>query len=148
VKRYKFIEDHSSSSAVTKPTATNRKGHGSHHITREQIARMLSNQTTAVTSAFISVLEVKDTRYDLGVYGEFLRGIPRRLGTSAALDASVHAVATSYSSIYSRRKPVEVFESYGKGLRALRVSLSDPREASSANTICAFYLMMICQVSR
>ncbi|KAA8568882.1 hypothetical protein EYC84_007861 [Monilinia fructicola] len=147
VQRYKFIQDHSSRSAVTGPTATNRKACESQGSAGEEgtLARMPTSQTAAVAGAFISVLEVKDARYDLGVYGEFLKGIPRRLGTSAALDAAVRAVATSYSSIYSRGTSVEAFESYGRGLRALRVSLNDPREASSANTICAFYLMMICQ---
>lgn len=107
---------------------------------------MPGNRTISVAGSFISVLEVKDIRYDIGVYGTFLTEIPKRLGTSAALDASVNAISTSYTSIYSRKKPVEALENYGRGLKALRVALNDPKEAAEANTICAFYLMMICQV--
>ncbi|KAK6594953.1 hypothetical protein H4I96_10684 [Botrytis cinerea] len=66
---------------------------------------MPGNRTISVAGSFISVLEVKDIRYDIGVYGTFLTEIPKRLGTSAALDASVNAISTSYTSIYSRKKP-------------------------------------------
>ncbi|KAF7862537.1 hypothetical protein EAF04_007410 [Stromatinia cepivora] len=149
MKRYKFVSDNSTSASKpvrSRSTTTNQKPRSNHRsITDKQIARIPSNKITAVTGAFISVLEVKDTRYDMGVYGNFLTEIPRRLGTSAALDASVNAIATSYVSIYSGEKSVETLESYGKGLKALRVALNDPKEASSANTMCAFYLMMICQ---
>lgn len=148
MKRYKFIEDHPTSSA----SRSKDKGRKTQELrkvemTSCEITRFPSNATTTITSAFISVLQVKDARYDLSVYGDFLREIPSRLGTSAALDASVKAIATSYASIYSRKKPIEAFENYGRGLKALRISLNHPVEAISANTICAFYLMAICQVS-
>lgn len=153
MKRYKFVEDQSSftNSVVANPNRPTIMNHNTHRFhnttTQSKIARIPSNKVTAVTKAFISVLEVKDIRYDFGVYGNFLALIPSRLGTSAALDASVNAISTSYASIYSRKSNVEALESYGRGLKALRVSLNDPVEAKSANTICAFYLMMICQVS-
>lgn len=152
MKRFKFVSDNSSSASQpvrSKSTKMNRKPRSEDHcIDDTQIARILSNKTTTVTGAFISVLEVKDTRYDIGVYGNFLAEIPRRLVTSAALDASVSAIAASYVSMYSGEKSVETLERYGKGLKALRVALNDPKEANSANTICAFYLMMICRVRK
>ncbi|EDN95738.1 hypothetical protein SS1G_11617 [Sclerotinia sclerotiorum 1980 UF-70] len=92
MKRFKFVSDNSSSASQpvrSKSTKMNRKPRSEDHcIDDTQIARILSNKTTTVTGAFISVLEVKDTRYDIGVYGNFLAEIPRRLVTSAALDAS------------------------------------------------------------
>ena len=106
-----------------------------------------SNNLTIVTSAFCSVLEVKDIRYDLSVYGPFLKDIPRRLGSSAALDASVNALTTGLSFVHSRRRSPEVYESYVQALKALRICLNDPEEVGSANTLCAVYLVMVCQVS-
>ncbi|KAF7955585.1 hypothetical protein EAE96_004511 [Botrytis aclada] len=144
IRRYKFISGSIDSTVTTGSTTTKHKNHAL-HTTRKQILRVPSNKTLSVAGSFISVLEVKDIRYDIGVYGAFLAEIPKRLGSSAALDASVNAISTSYTSIYSRTKPVEALESYGRGLKALRVALNDPKEATEANTICAFYLMMICQ---
>ncbi|KAF5877158.1 putative transcription factor cys6 protein [Botrytis fragariae] len=144
IRRYKFISGSIDSTVTTSSTTTNHNNHAL-HTTRKQILRMPGNKDISVAGSFISVLEVKDIRYDIGVYGAFLTEIPKRLGSSAALDASVNAISTSYTSIYSRTKPVEALESYGRGLKALRVALNDPKEATEANTICAFYLMMICQ---
>ncbi|TGO22442.1 hypothetical protein BPAE_0168g00130 [Botrytis paeoniae] len=144
IRRYKFISGSIDSTVTPSSTTTNHNNHAL-HTTRKQILRMPGNRTISVAGSFISVLEVKDIRYDIGVYGTFLTEIPKRLGSSAALDASVNAISTSYTSIYSRTKPVEALESYGRGLKALRIALNDPKEATEANTICAFYLMMICQ---
>ncbi|KAF7943633.1 uncharacterized protein EAE97_005704 [Botrytis byssoidea] len=143
IRRYKFISGSIDSTVTTSSTSTNHNS--ALHTSHKRILRMPGNKTLSVARSFISVLEVKDIRYDIGVYGTFLTEIPKRLGSSAALDASVNAISTTYTSIYSRTKPVEALESYGKGLKALRVALNDPKEAIQANTICAFYLMMICQ---
>ncbi|TGO49889.1 hypothetical protein BOTNAR_0413g00010 [Botryotinia narcissicola] len=143
IRRYKFISGSIDSTVKTSSTSTNHIS--ALRTSHKQILRMPGNKTISEAGSFISVLEVKDIRYDIGVYGTFLTEIPKRLGSSAALDASVNAISTSYTSIYSRTKPVEALESYGRGLKALRVALNDPKEAIQANTICAFYLMMICQ---
>lgn len=100
-----------------------------------------------MTGALCSALEIKDVRYDLSVYGLFFEDIPRRLGTNSALDASANALTAAFASVHSRRQPRNVLESYVQALKALRVSLNDPKEVGSANTLCAIYLMMICQVS-
>ena len=102
---------------------------------------------TIVTGAFCSALQVTDVRYDLSVYGEFFKGIPRRLGTSTALDASARALTTAFASVQSRRKSQEVYLSYAEALKAVRVCLNDSVEVGSANTMCAIYMIMICQVS-
>ena len=83
----------------------------------------------------------------MSVYGEFFKEIPRRLGTNTALDASVNALTTAFASVHSRQQSLEAIESYVQALKALRVCLNDPTEVGSANTMCAVYLIMICQVS-
>ncbi|KAF1817388.1 hypothetical protein P152DRAFT_463556 [Eremomyces bilateralis CBS 781.70] len=104
-----------------------------------------SNELTLVTAAFLSTLQVTDIRFDPTVYGEFLKDIPRRLGTNAALDASVHTFSVAFPQVYSHKKSPDVVESYSRALAALRTSLDRPSEASSINTLCAIYLMIICQ---
>lgn len=106
-----------------------------------------SNEMTTVASAFLAVLEVTDIRFDISIYGDFLKEIPRRLGTNEALDASVCALATAFSSIHSRQQSTAMLNGYGKALNSLRVCLNDPAKAQSPDTLCALYLVMICQVS-
>lgn len=96
----------------------------------------------------MSALGVTDIRYELSIYGEFMQDIPRRLGRNAALDASVAAMTTAFESIKTRRQPAEVFAKYAKALSSLRLCLDDPVEAHSPETLCAIWIVVICQVSR
>ena len=112
------------------------------------LLRTPSNETTMVASKFASTLEVTDLRYDLAWYGAFLKDIPRRLGSNDALDASVSALTVAHSSLHTRQKSPEIFVKYGKALKALRTCLNDPIKARTVETLCAIYLIIICQVSR
>ncbi|KAF2178156.1 hypothetical protein K469DRAFT_643182 [Zopfia rhizophila CBS 207.26] len=109
------------------------------------LPRIPSNQTTMVASAFVSQLEVTDIRYDLTCYGAFLRHIPRRLGTNAALDASVGAVTSAFSSLHTGQHSLDALTKYIHALKTLRVCLNDPVRARTVDTLCAIYLIMICQ---
>lgn len=105
-----------------------------------------SNETTTIASALISRLEVKDLRYDLSCYGPFLKDIPKRLGSNIALDASVNVLTSAFSSLYTHRQSVTTLSKYVNALKALRICLDDPSQAWTANTLCAVYLLLICQV--
>lgn len=111
------------------------------------IIRAPSNGSTKLLDAFIEKLQVRDSRYDLcWAYGGLLKEIPKRLGTNAALDASVLAVVTVVSSLGTKSKSPEVFSRYGAALAALKTSLHDPIAVQSSSTLCAIYLVWICQV--
>lgn len=99
-----------------------------------------------IASAFISTLEVSDLRYSVSYYGAFLKYIPQRLGSNQALDAAVQALASASSCLRNREHSTQVLIQYGNALKSLRLSLSDPRKAESPETLCAIYLIMICQV--
>lgn len=105
-----------------------------------------SNETTAIASAFIFALEVKDPRYDLSCYGEFLEEIPKRLGSNIALDASVDVLTSAFSSLYTHQRSLTTLSKYVNALKTLRTCLDDPLQAPTAHTLCAIYLLMICQV--
>ena len=107
----------------------------------------LSNEATIMLNDFIQKLQVRDPRYDLvWAYGALINEIPRRLGTNAALDASVLAMTSAISGIGHIRKSPEVFRRYGNALRALKTCLNDPVAVRSSSTLCAIYLVWICQV--
>lgn len=99
-----------------------------------------------LSASFVDSLKISDIRYDLAYYGPFLHDIPRRLGSSRALDAAVKTLVTAYPYFHGRGFPPCVFVNFGSSLRALRECLSDPVEARSFNTLCAVYLITICQV--
>jgi hypothetical protein len=111
------------------------------------LLRTPSNDATLMLSDFIQKLEVSDLRYDIcWSYGDILREVPKRLGTNAALDASVRAITTVCSDLSTRQKSQEALKRYGHALRALRTCLEDPIIAQSSSTLCAVYLIWICQV--
>lgn len=99
-----------------------------------------------LSASFVHSLKINDIRYDLAYYGPFLHELPRRLGSSRALDAAVKTLVTAYPYFHGRGFPPRVFANFGSSLRALRECLSDPVEARSSNTLCAVYLIIICQV--
>lgn len=105
-----------------------------------------SNETTSIAGAFIFTLEVKDLRYDLSCYGAFLEEIPKRLGSNIALDASVDVLTSAYSSLYTHQQSLITLSKYVNALKALRTCLNDPSQAWKADTLCAVYLLLICQV--
>lgn len=105
--------------------------------------------TNTVLSSFISTLQISDVRYDITYYGPFLRELPQRMGQNAALDASIKSLVTCYPyfhKVHGREFPQEVLVDYGKSLRVLRKTLSDPKECHSPHTLCAIYLLSVCQV--
>lgn len=108
----------------------------------------LTNSTTRVAGGLVSALGVTDIRYELNIYGDFLKDIPRRLGRNAALDSSVAALTTSFEAVHTGRQTPEVFEKYAKALHSLRLCLDDPIEAQSPETLCAIWMVVICQVCR
>ncbi|KAJ5095007.1 hypothetical protein N7532_007298 [Penicillium argentinense] len=108
-----------------------------------EIAVQIPNNELA--SSLIGTLNITDIRYALEYYGYFLKDIPRRLGSSVALDAAVKALVTAYPYFHARDFPPDALLHYGRSLRALRESLNDPSEARSANTLCAVYIITICQ---
>jgi len=145
-RRYKFM------AATDKRTqATGGAGHGSgSSIARSASplsSRLPPNQATQDLSNLISTLQVTDVRFDLRICGPFFPEIPRRLGRSQALDASVRALVLAFPSVYTHQYTTDMYKSYGEALRHLRTALADASTASSPDTLCAVYLIMICQVS-
>ncbi|KAJ5810781.1 hypothetical protein N7447_010297, partial [Penicillium robsamsonii] len=104
-----------------------------------------STETSILAAAFVAAFQVTDIRYGVAYYGPFLRDIPRRLGNSTVLDSAVRALSTAYPFLHTGSYPPNVLVRYGQSLRALRECLNNPVEARTPNTLCAVYLITICQ---
>ncbi|KAJ4175209.1 hypothetical protein NW754_005629 [Fusarium falciforme] len=113
----------------------------------QALVRTPSSPTNTITNTLISRLEITDLRYDITCYGDFLRHIPARLGRNEALDTSADALATTFSTLHRPQghQSVDALTKYVRALKSLRVVLSDPRKARTPETMCAVYLIMICQ---
>lgn len=110
------------------------------------MSRSPSNEVGFLLSELVNKLEVKDIRFDLcWAYGNLLKEIPPRLGLNSALDASVVALTTACSDLSARRKPHAALIKYGSALNALRGVLNDPFLAQAPETLCAIYIIWICQ---
>ncbi|CAI7594455.1 unnamed protein product [Penicillium discolor] len=107
--------------------------------------RVPSTDTSIMAAAFVAAFQVADIRYAMAYYGPFLRDIPRRLGNSPVLDSAVRALSTAHPFLHTGSYTPNVLFLYGQSLRALRKCLNNPAEARSPNTLCAVYLIIICQ---
>lgn len=109
--------------------------------------RVPSNHLMKRTGAFISVLNVSDLRYDISGFGAFLRELPRRLGRNRALDASVNALTVVFPALYLQEPTPAMLAAYVHALRCLRITLADRVTAQTPETLCAIYLITLCQAS-
>ncbi|KAJ5680342.1 hypothetical protein N7536_011481 [Penicillium majusculum] len=101
-----------------------------------------------LASRFIRTLDISDIRFDISFYGSFLKDIPRRLGESGVLDAAAQALVSSHPFLHRLRGkevPRDALMRFGKSVKALRQSLDNPVEIRSPHTLCAIYLISICQ---
>ncbi|KAF5019724.1 hypothetical protein F66182_8267 [Fusarium sp. NRRL 66182] len=110
-------------------------------------ATIPSNGTSRLAASFVALMEIEDERYDFQFYGpHFFADLPRRLGSSSALDASTSALIAAFKSIRLRRiHDRNVFALYGKALRALQGFLGDAEQppGRKMEVVC---MMMLCQL--
>ena len=102
----------------------------------------------AVSMSLINKLQTRHLKFEINwAHGGFMDEIPRRLSQSQALAAATEAFllavpCADVSHTLSRRR----LRSYTLALQTTRLALSHPSEAYSLNTLCAVYLLWICQV--
>ncbi|KAK2594556.1 hypothetical protein QQS21_007728 [Conoideocrella luteorostrata] len=109
-------------------------------------SRPLHNQVTATVGRLIQTLEVDDPRFCIVSLGGFFEDVPRRLGRNDALDAATRAFSATMAVVRTGEVTVPMLSSYGKALAALRsVFVKGGEERQSVETLCAIYLVMICQ---
>ena len=105
------------------------------------------NELTRRTGAFVAVLNVSDLRYDISGFGAFLRELPRRMGRNKALDAAVSALTAVFPILYLQEPSSTMLAAYVRALRCLRITLADRVTAQTPETLCAIYLITLCQAS-
>lgn len=89
-------------------------------------------------------------RFNLAwTYGDIFQDLPQRLGRNKALDASIAALTSAHTDFCTNRQELspQTLQAHGLALSNVRICLSDPEVAAMPETLCAVYLLLICQVS-
>jgi hypothetical protein len=109
--------------------------------------RLLVNDVTSTTGAFISTLEISDPKFSVLGFGPFLIDIPRRLEQSRILRTAAMAFSSAVTAVHSRQSTVQAFKDYGAALTCMRSSfINDPIQVTKTETLCGVYLLMLSQV--
>lgn len=114
---------------------------------------ILPSQVPENSSSVVSFLlgdRMQGRKMGFGVHlahGSFIDDLPRRLAHSEALTAAAEAVIAAMPNWdVSWSLSQWRLRSYTTALKAARLALSHTFEAHSTNTMCAIYLLWICQV--
>ncbi|KAF9895140.1 hypothetical protein FE257_000042 [Aspergillus nanangensis] len=140
-KRYKFIKEQKA--VVRRDAGQVQKDHTTLFL--ESLRQIPSNEITLMGGSLVSLLNVEDVRYDVSYYGPFLGQIPKYLGTNKALDSAVGALTHTFTALHTNQLSREAYTSFGKALKNLRTTLLDPEQGRSVSTMCAIYLIMVCE---
>ena len=98
--------------------------------------------------AFLDSLQMHPQAYNLQVIGAFAWEMPRRFGSSDALDNVAACMLASHRAIVrgasssSRIDP----KMYSRALSSVYAAISDPNQWSSSNTLCAILLLQRIEV--
>lgn len=105
-----------------------------------------SNEVTELATQLVHKLSVTDVRFDLCFnYGPLLRELPKRLGQSEALDAAAVTLVATVDDLERATLADGRLGMYGRALYKLRASLLNPEMAFSSLTLCAIFVVWICQ---
>ncbi|KAJ5515671.1 transcriptional regulator family: Fungal Specific TF, partial [Penicillium freii] len=107
-----------------------------------------SNSMTSLMNSFVGAIKRStDLRYNMWwSFGVFLEDVPRRLGSNEALDRAVDAVTTAHAGFCTHQLvSTKALAKYSYALKALRVYLDDPLQASASSTLCAVMILLLCQ---
>lgn len=122
-------------------------------VAKISMSQLPSNKDSMLINRFLPIIKrSSDLRYNiLWVYGGFLEDVPKRLGTNHALDAAVSALTAAHADYclhFQERSgaiSVGTLQLYGNAMRAMRTAVGSTATAFSPETLCAIYLLLICQ---
>jgi hypothetical protein len=107
----------------------------------QPIPANLDSSNSKVASRLISIWDVDDLRYDISVYGDYFRFIPRRLGTSPVLDAAVKAFVCAYPIVHTGQASTEALAAYGTAIRLLGKTVQHPTQKYEPSTLMSLHVI-------
>ena len=117
---------------------------------KQAIVHVPLSERERVAGGLNARLSVADISYNLLCFGSVITLVPERLGRNRALDTATDLFTTLYSTRLRSKNSwtPAVLNKYGDSLRALQVAVQKPGTHNAAETMCAVYMIMVCQVRR
>lgn len=108
------------------------------------------SETERLRFELVSAFRDGDPGYQFNKLGQrWMDDLPRRLGSTPALDNACACLAAAYASMVRRSDPSTYIDPvrYSKALQSLRTSLQNPKEGFSTHTLAACAILYIIEVS-
>ncbi len=109
------------------------------------IPQNLDNKNSRTAAQLVSICQISDLSYDISVYGDFFRFIPRRLGTNQCLDTVVWAFVCAHPTLYTKSPSIDALAAYGVAIKSVANALTDDTQKENPDLLCALHLLNICQ---
>lgn len=147
--RYKFHVQTTTQEGRTSTPSTDSEG-ADQQVDAMTLLAGPTNELTVLSSTLVAAIKPSThLRYNLAwTYGNFLDHIPSRLGRNAALDAAVTTLCAGHADLQMHLPEVSrrTRNIYGSALATLREYLNDEVKARTTETLCAVYILLVCQV--
>lgn len=120
-------------------------------LARHGPRRQPSNDQSRLFSDLVSILNTESVRFGLFCFGTVFYDLPQLLGSNPTLDTSLAALCASFHMMHNNQPSsrAKALQLYGATVGSLRKSLEIPvtGRVNVAQTVCAVYIITICQVS-
>jgi hypothetical protein len=106
------------------------------------------SQHHELAHALVLAMTSGSTGIRLSVFGPFIQEVPSRIGHNPALDAAVAVLVYAHKSLLQQKMANEIVNPnlYLRAIKTLQLSLEDPTQGLSTNTLCASVLLSLVEV--
>ncbi|KAL1645818.1 hypothetical protein SLS58_003702 [Diplodia intermedia] len=97
-----------------------------------------------LTSRLVATLNEAGPSNQIKLFGPFIGEVPRRLGSTTALNDATACLTTTHDAIIRKHSKTTINpQLYAKALKSLHAAIQDPVQVKSTSTLCATVLLAI-----
>ncbi|EOD43919.1 putative zn 2cys6 transcription factor protein [Neofusicoccum parvum UCRNP2] len=97
-----------------------------------------------LTSRLVATLNEEVPTNQIKLFGPFIGEVPRRLGSTTALNDAAACLTTTHDAIIRKHSKVRINpQLYARALKSLHTAIEDPLQVKSTSTLCATVLLAI-----
>ncbi|KAL1619605.1 hypothetical protein SLS54_006542 [Diplodia seriata] len=97
-----------------------------------------------LTSRLVATLNEEGPSNQIKLFGPFIGEVPRRLGSTTALNDATACLTTTHDAIIRKHSKTSINpQLYAKALKSLHAAIQDPVQVKSTSTLCATVLLAI-----
>lgn len=97
-----------------------------------------------LTSRLVATLNEEGPSNQIKLFGPFIGEVPRRLGSTTALNDAAACLTTTHDAIIRKHSKTRINpQLYAKALKSLHAAIQDESQVRSTSTLCATVLLAI-----